>query len=658
MQWLSPLTAVAAGAVAIPALVLLYFLKLKRRQVPISCTLLWRQAVQDLQVNSPFQRLRRNILLLLQLLALLAIILALGSPMVAWKTGEGKRYVLLIDQSASMGAMDTEEGTRLETAKQRAHDFVDTLRSESALSVTGISRPDQAMVISFSDQPQVLRTFTSNRQDLIDAIGSIKQTDGPSKLAEAVQIARAYAMPVDEEAMGRSTEAAPQLMLFSDGRLDDHDALVLRDNEMVVQQVGESNDNLAIIAVQARRSYEDPETLSVFGSLVNFRQEPASCDVQLSLDGQTIDLQHITLPPATHVSGSVRPLPGQAGVVFNLRSSASGILEVRQNKSDVLAADDAAWMILPPPKRLATLMVSQGNLVIEDALRALPLAKVDVTTPEAFDAMDVAEFEATQAYDVVLLDRCQPKQLPRSNYLVFGAPPKIDGLTANGPFEDQFILDWRARHSALRFVNLENIFAKKWWNLSLPDDAYVLAESDRGPAIAMISRPGSSFLIVNFDVLSSNWPFRPGFVMFLYNATRTLGTDLGGLNQASLSIGDAITMQVTPGSGELTIQRPDGAMVRRPIDDSGRMRYAGVDRAGVYRVQKPDKSWKSFAVNMLNGSESDITPPDEIMFAGEAVTVQSQSIAKANNDLRPLLVLIALLVLSLEWFVYNRKVHI
>ncbi len=77
MNWLSPLTALYAGAITVPLLLLLYFLKLKRRENVVPSTLLWKRAVQDLQVNAPFQRLRRNILLLLQMLMLLGMLIAL-----------------------------------------------------------------------------------------------------------------------------------------------------------------------------------------------------------------------------------------------------------------------------------------------------------------------------------------------------------------------------------------------------------------------------------------------------------------------------------------------------------------------------------------------------------------------------------------------------
>src|SRR5215218_6194414 len=100
--------AVMAAAVAVPLLLALYFLKLRRRELAVSSTLLWKKAVQDLQVNSPFQRLRKNLLLLLQLLLLLLLLLALSRPVTNYSPGAGTTTVILIDRSASMGAQDPE----------------------------------------------------------------------------------------------------------------------------------------------------------------------------------------------------------------------------------------------------------------------------------------------------------------------------------------------------------------------------------------------------------------------------------------------------------------------------------------------------------------------------------------------------------------------
>src|SRR5438552_11108095 len=114
----SALAGVPVGIIA------LYFLKLRRRPVRVPSTLLWRRSLEDLHVNSLFQRLRRNLLLFLQLLAVALAMLALLGPRVQGTTGQGQRYVLAIDESASMGATDVSP-SRLERAKQEAKKIID-----------------------------------------------------------------------------------------------------------------------------------------------------------------------------------------------------------------------------------------------------------------------------------------------------------------------------------------------------------------------------------------------------------------------------------------------------------------------------------------------------------------------------------------------------
>lgn len=87
----SVLAGVPVGIIA------LYFLKLRRRPVRVPSTILWRRSLEDLHVNSLFQRLRRNLLLFLQLLAVALAMLALAGPRMKGSAGQGERFVLLID---------------------------------------------------------------------------------------------------------------------------------------------------------------------------------------------------------------------------------------------------------------------------------------------------------------------------------------------------------------------------------------------------------------------------------------------------------------------------------------------------------------------------------------------------------------------------------
>src|SRR5581483_6299439 len=137
MSWvphfLSPLSAILAAMLAVPALLVLYFLKLRRREVDIASTFLWKKAIQDLQVNAPFQKLRRNLLLILQMLLLLLLCLALSRPVSNYTPGAGKASVILIDRSASMAAKDVKGQSRLDEAKKHAKDLISSMdRNASA----------------------------------------------------------------------------------------------------------------------------------------------------------------------------------------------------------------------------------------------------------------------------------------------------------------------------------------------------------------------------------------------------------------------------------------------------------------------------------------------------------------------------------------------
>src|SRR5215218_545360 len=210
MSWmptfLSPLSAAIAGAIVIPSLLILYFLKLRRREMTVPSTLLWKKAIQDLQVNAPFQKLRRNLLLLLQLLLLLLLLLAFSRPVTNFTPGAGKTTVILIDRSASMSAKDVEGKSRLDEAKRRARDLVETL-----------DRNAQAMVIAFDESAETKQGLTSDVPLLKRAIDSIEQTDKRSKLKLAYQLAEAQTH-FSAEQLRPGGGTLPDVWLYSDGR--------------------------------------------------------------------------------------------------------------------------------------------------------------------------------------------------------------------------------------------------------------------------------------------------------------------------------------------------------------------------------------------------------------------------------------------------------
>src|SRR5918993_5474669 len=94
------------GLLFVPLVIAMYLLKLRRNEAVVPSTLLWHKLVADVEANAPWQRLRRSLLLLLQLLLVIALALLAARPFLERPAGLARDLVLIVDTSASMGATD------------------------------------------------------------------------------------------------------------------------------------------------------------------------------------------------------------------------------------------------------------------------------------------------------------------------------------------------------------------------------------------------------------------------------------------------------------------------------------------------------------------------------------------------------------------------
>lgn len=706
MTWLTPAIALLAAAIAIPALVILYFLKLRRIDVDVSSTLLWKKAIQDLQANAPFQKLRRNILLLLQMLALLAALVAIAQPQLAGESAVGTKHVIMIDRSASMAAEDEQDdaspASRLERAKKLAIEVVDNLREPGLLDRTRGVGGDQAMVIVFDSSARALQSFTSDKAALKRAIESIEPSDAPTSADEAFRLARAQA-PRRVYRDDRSGEGALHerpsgpvgtIHLFTDGRLPDVSKAELSPEDIIVyHKVGQAETmNIGITSLRASRSIENPRLLSIFVGVQTTETSTRRVPVELQIDGRAIEIKSVDLPAATkekvvpEKSGAAedakaevveRVAPATGGAVFTLERPEGGVVtvEARTPESDVLPSDDRASVVAPASKALRVAVVTGGNLFIREALAGMTLAKLDVLTPDQFEASRAAP---GPGYDVVVLDGYVPKLdagagLPAGRWLLFNAvPPGELGLVNAGETGATFMLDWQRDHPVLRDASLESLAIAKTRKIEIPKSAAarVIASTDSGPAILEWTSGEARAIVVGFDALDSNWPFQTSWVLFLVQSVAYLGDDSAGVGQ-TVQPGGVISDRLPAGASDLRMRLPGGASesMGDPATD-GRVVFGPVQRAGVYQMtwrgpagatdtKDGDRATRLFAANLLDPAESDIAAAPTIALSTQIARAQTdEATQRAALPLWPMLLAAMALLLVVEWYVYNRKVQV
>ncbi len=655
MNWLSPLTALYAGAVTLPLLLLLYFLKLKRREKTVASTLLWKRAVQDLNVNAPFQKLRRSILLLLQLLALLAIVAALGGPTLSLRSLDTPRYVLLIDNSASMNATDVKPN-RLESAKAQAKTFIESATEKSLASI-GRKLP-QIMVIALNDSAKVVCNFTSDKNQLLSAVNAIKPGDGGTNLGQALALAQAFCQGPESQTDSADKTQAANLLLFSDGGIRDAQNLSLMADEMTYHAIGESSDNIGITAMNARRSFENAEQVNVFATLTNYNDADVTTDIELSINGDLKAVKTITIAPKKTDAASGEQLWGQSSVDFEVSSLGFGVIELRLLRQDHLSADNAAWSAIAAPRDIKVLFVSDGNPVLESALAACEQIELFKATRSEFAAMDKQAMEVTRPYDIIVLDGHDGAPVGRGCYLVFGKPPQGIGAEVVGQEKNQFVVDYRARHPVLKYVNLDNLFVAECCKMDFPREGEVLAEFDKTVAIGTVRKAGSTFLLAGFNVMETNWPFEPGFVLFIYNAVSYLAEDADLAEKTELKVAEPVILEGLDAGAEAVLTGPGYKNERISVIESGKLRLPVMERVGLYSLEFADGPRRTFAVNLLDEAESDISPKTQLSLTGRTLDADDSVLRRFNQPLWPYIVAAVLCLVCIEWFVYNRKVRI
>ncbi|MFH1111128.1 MAG: VWA domain-containing protein [Planctomycetota bacterium] len=676
MNFLNPAAIAVAAALTIPPLIALYFLKLRRDVRLVPSTLLWKRAVEDLHVNAPFQRLRKSLLLLLQLLILILGAIALGKPM--WETAQTSEstIILLIDQSASMAVVEAcpeprRNGgrTRLDLAKEQAKRCVENMGDDS-----------RAMVIAFCDRATVVSSFDSDKQALRRKIDSIEQTQSTSLLNEAVGLAEAYAQNLIIGGDKPGSDIAPEsaapnasVFLFTDGRIEDARRVApqkLDVARMQVTRIGTRGDNVGITSMDARRDYERSETLQVTATVQNFGPNPVNVDAALYVDGRNVDVQSLPLDPADPTSDAADPPPGSIKLAAfdEIEFGGGGVVEVVLKLDDALPADDRAWTILDPPRRTKVLLVTDGNMFLDDVLPTLPLDLVTMSGEQYERAADPEIRDGERSlFDVVILDRHSTARLPHGNYFFWGAVPTIEGVTAGPVISDQVIFNWDETHPVLRHVAGETIEVAQWLQLTLPKEAVSIIDGQTSSVLAYLARDASQFLISAFslivrdehgnDLVNTDWFASADFVVFMQNALQFLASNVAATGKRSVAPGEPVTLPIPPRVETVKIVRPDGIEDSIPTGKYQTIHYARTRTVGTYRLEPGLPGDNVFAVNLFNPTESNVAPAPTVTIGADGGKPQVAGI-QVSKPAWPYMLLALLALLILEWIIYNQRVFV
>ena len=321
-------------------LILLYLLKRRRRELIVPSTFLWKQALEDMRAETPFQKLRSSLLLMLQLLILVLITAILSGPQFVTAASLSRRWILVMDCSASMKTKDVRP-SRFESAK-----------NQLIQKLNDIPASDVVLVLSFSSETSIVQQFTNNFDQAREKLDSLAVEDVASDWKQLIRVLE----PLLKES------PPPRVIIGSDFAIVPSE--FIRTIRFDPIAVGNSGNNVGITRAASKPIAGTENKQSLLYQIKNFSKQNTVTSVGLLADESVIDAFEIQLKPGESIERTA-----------DITVQETTKVRIQIKPEDIFSLDDEYTLIVEPAPR-TLIHLSYDNPFLRKALAILPSVRI------------------------------------------------------------------------------------------------------------------------------------------------------------------------------------------------------------------------------------------------------------------------------------------
>ena len=608
MSFLTPLA--LFGLVLVPILVLLHLRRRRYQIEDVPSLLLWREILGETIEGGRRFGLISLPLLVLQLLAVIALVGSLARP--AGQAGVPHEQVYVLDTGISMLATDVSP-SRLSAAKQTIDHQIDSLPGGTRISVV-TAGANPSLLITSTDAGAVKK-----------AVNGVQATETPTNLSAALQLAAG--LLVDP----RGNNAGITLVHAREESLPP-----VQGPTGLIKNVtiGQSANDQGIVNFAVQCVPGTTVKCTAYAAIRNDASVAVTDPLVIDGDGKVLAVQTMHLPAQS-----------ETGVSFAVPSN-HYLLQMYLAGKDILQADNIAWATVPQPTRTRVMLVGATASVtpLQQAFRAVPGVVVQVVTPAHFSAATAA----TQ--DLLVLDGWMPSTpVPPVPAVLYIAPPSLPGGSVKGTIADTTLSMVDKTNPLLSDVDLTSldILPSAAEQITLPPSLTPVVATATGPLLATGTIGGQHVAVLAFDPVHSNLPQLDAFPLLVRNL---VGQDMSWLPSTGY-VGEPLTIQVPPGTTSLEFA---GTGPAQDVHDSyvptvGQAFYYTPLVPGIYTVLErgphATRSWQT-AIN-VDSRVTALQPATPVHIGtGAGALIDSSG---SSTVWWPLIGLIALLFIVVEW---------
>ena len=609
MQFLNPGMLLTLGI--IPVLILIHTLKPKPKQVDVTNLFLWQEVLKERSSHLTFERLKKNLPMLIQIMIVILASLALAKP--TWMSTRSKtgNMIIVIDTSASMKAK-LGSGTRFDVARTKAFELIEQR-----------DRDQQILIVDAGHRSTVQAGFLDDSHHAKRLVSKLTPSDASGDLEQALYLALSFVDPAEGD----------YLYLITDGTGDDISTLLKDHPRIRPLIVSGENHNIGITQFEFRQEVDRHDHYELMLEIKNFNPSPIECPIHLSIDNTVIFSKLIAF------EAQEKKL-----MIFPYAGLISGIARADLEIDDDFSIDNHAYLSLNASKDIWVLLVSKGNYFLEKLLEAYPNFKVNRVkeiVPSSWSAQ-------TLRHDIVIVDRMDFPRTDKGNFLLIDSYSPSIPIFKTGHLRFPTNLNWNRKSPLMADVNVGTLIIEQAARLDTPNHLQPVLESAQTGLMYAYKKGGLRAVLMGFDLSQSDLPLKVAFPVMMSNIINWLNPHRLEFSTLHARAGEPFEIYLKPQTSTFYTRAPQEKWERHRAS-ANPFRYTHTQKVGIYTISENDKQ-RYFTVNLADETESDlaaafIEPSDQKTdgaLAAEEISVQ--------QPLWMFLILLGLALLFLEWY--------
>jgi Ca-activated chloride channel family protein len=609
MQFLNPYMLLTLGL--IPLIIIIHRLKPKPRPIDVTNLFLWKAVLKERSYNLSFERLKKNLPLILQILIVILTALALAEPTWTYLTAKKGNMVLVIDTSASMKTR-TGSGMRFDLARQKA------------LQLVAERNPEQnVLIVEAGKKPLVKTGFINNTDQARILVNKLQPSDAPADLESAIYLALTFVDPAKEDL----------LFLITDGAGKDLSGLVNSHPKIRPIIIAGGQHNVGITKFEFRQHLDHSDHYEFMLEIKNFGLSPLECSIRLSIDRVLLFEKAISFN-AQEKQVLIIPYSGLI----------NGIARATLAIDDDFTVDNQAYLSLNAAKEIWVLLVSKGNHFLEKLLAAYPNFRVNSVK----EIIPSSWSEQTARHDIVIVDRMDFPEINRGNFLLIDAySPSIPVLNT-GRVRLPEILTWNRKSPLMADVNPSGLIIEESAKLQTDRQLQPVIDSARTGLMYVFEENGLRAVLFGFDFTKSDLPLKVAFPVMMSNIFNWLNPYKLEFSILHTPAGKPFDIYFDPGTDTIYTRAPYEKWDKHRVTVNP-FRYGNTDRVGIYTVAENGKE-RYFTVNLADESESDINSISLEQRTGQSQTPSVSEETAAELPIWMVFIIIGCALLMIEWY--------